>query len=109
MITSKKTIINNGSLETFLLDTYSARQLESTSTGNAGYTNIVVESSKDNPQEIIGSIDDGVLVTEMMGSGANILTGDYSRGAFGYLIKNGEVLHPVTNFTIASNMLDILI
>ena len=108
VITSKKTIINNGSLETFLLDTYSARQLESTSTGNAGYTNIVVESSKDNPQEIIGSIDDGVLVTEMMGSGANILTGDYSRGAFGYLIKNGEVLHPVTNFTIASNMLDML-
>lgn len=107
VITSEKKIIDSGMLETFLLDTYSARQLKSVSTGNCGYTNILIESSIDQPDDIISNVDDGVLVTEMMGSGANILTGDYSRGAFGYLIKNGKISHPVTNFTVASNMLDM--
>ena len=56
---------------------------------------------------LIESIDDGILVTEMMGSGANMLTGDYSRGAFGYLIEKGKISYPVTNFTIASNMIEM--
>ncbi len=105
--TLEKTIIEEGILNTFLLDTYSAKHLDSKSTANSGYTNILVESTKEMTSDLIESIDDGILVTEMMGSGANMLTGDYSRGAFGYLIKKGKVKHPVTNFTIASNMIDM--
>ena len=105
--TSEKNIIEEGVLNTFLLDTYSASQLKSKSTGNSGYSNILVESSKKMLSNLIESIDDGILVTEMMGSGANMLTGDYSRGAFGYLIEKGKISYPVTNFTIASNMIDM--
>ena len=50
---------------------------------------------------------DGIYITEMMGSGVNIITGDYSRGAFGYLIKDGEISHPVTEITVASNLKDM--
>ena len=57
--------------------------------------------------DLVESVDEGILVTEMMGSGANMLTGDYSRGAFGYLIEKGKISYPVTNFTIASNMIDM--
>jgi PmbA protein len=105
--TFKKNIIEEGVLNTFLLDTYSASQLKSKSTGNSGYSNILVESSKKMLSNLIESIDEGILVTEMMGSGANMLTGDYSRGAFGYLIEKGKISYPVTNFTIASNMIDM--
>lgn len=105
--TYEKPIIEEGTLNTFLLDTYSAKHLNSKSTANNGYTNILIESTKEMSSNLTESIEDGILVTEMMGSGANMLTGDYSRGAFGYLIKNGEVLHPITNFTIASNMIDM--
>ena len=105
--TFEKPIIKEGMLDTFLLDTYSARQLNLKPTANSGYANIIVESTKEMSSNLIESIDDGILVTEMMGSGANMLTGDYSRGAFGYLIEKGEIKHPVTNFTIASNMLDM--
>ncbi len=105
--TYSKDIVREGLLDTYMLDTYSARQLNLKSTANSGYSNIKVQSSKQMPENIVESIDEGVLITEMMGSGANILTGDYSRGAFGYLIKNGKISHPVTNFTIASNMVDM--
>ena len=94
-------------LDTYLLDTYSAKQLNLKSTANSGYSNIQIRSSKPMSENLIESIDSGVLITEMMGSGANLLTGDYSRGAFGYLIEKGKISHPVTNFTIASNMLDM--
>ena len=105
--TFEKIIVQEGILNTFLLDTYSARHLDSKSTANSGYTNIFVESTKEMSSDLIESMDEGILVTEMMGSGANMLTGDYSRGAFGYLIEKGKVKHPVTNFTIASNMIDM--
>ena len=102
--TYEKSLVSNGILETYMLDTYSAKQLNLKSTANSGYSNINIQSSKKIDADIISSLDDGILITEMMGSGANILTGDYSRGAFGYLIKNGKISNPVTNFTIASNM-----
>jgi PmbA protein len=85
-------------LDTYLLDTYSAKQLNLKSTANSGYSNIQIRSSKPMSENLIESIDSGVLITEMMGSGANLLTGDYSRGAFGYLIEKGK---------ISSNMLDM--
>ena len=105
--TYSKQIISDGVLDTYLLDTYSAKQLNLKSTANSGYSNIQIRSSKPMSENLIESIDNGVLITEMMGSGANLLTGDYSRGAFGYLIEKGKITHPVTNFTIASNMLDM--
>ena len=105
--TYSKQIISDGVLDTYLLDTYSAKQLNLKSTANSGYSNIQIRSSKPMSENLIESIDSGVLITEMMGSGANLLTGDYSRGAFGYLIEKGKISHPVTNFTIASNMLDM--
>ena len=105
--TYSKQIISDGVLDTYLLDTYSAKQLNLKSTANSGYSNIQIRSSKPMSENLIESIDSGVLITEMMGSGANILTGDYSRGAFGYLIEKGKISHPVTNFTIASNMMDM--
>ena len=100
--TYSKDIVRDGILDTYMLDTYSTEQLNLKSTANNGYSNIFIKSSNAMSDDLINSIDDGVLITEMMGSGANILTGDYSRGAFGYLIKNGQISHPVTNFTIAS-------
>ena len=105
--TYSKQIISDGVLDTYLLDTYSAKQLNLKSTANSGYSNIQIRSSKPMSENLIESLDNGVLITEMMGSGANLLTGDYSRGAFGYLIEKGKITHPVTNFTIASNMLDM--
>ncbi len=107
VITSDKLIVEGGVLNTYLLDTYSASQLSLKSTGNSGYSNILINSTKPMMSNLVESIDNGIMVTELMGSGANMLTGDYSRGAFGYLIENGKILYPVTNFTIASNMIEM--
>jgi len=107
VITSDKLIVEDGVLNTYLLDTYSASQLSLKSTGNSGYSNILINSTKPMMSNLVESIDNGILVTELMGSGANMLTGDYSRGAFGYLIENGKISYPVTNFTIASNMIEM--
>jgi len=107
VITSDKLIVEDGILNTYLLDTYSASQLSLKSTGNSGYSNILIDSTKPMMSNLVESIDNGILVTELMGSGANMLTGDYSRGAFGYLIENGKISYPVTNFTIASNMIEM--
>ena len=90
-MTSKKTIIDNGTLKTYLLDTYSARKLNQECTGNGVITNIIVESVEDQPSNLLSHVDEGIIITEMMGSGANLLTGDYSRGASGFYFKNGEV------------------
>ena len=107
VITSDKLIVEDGVLNTYLLDTYSASQLSLKSTGNSGYSNILINSTKPMMSNLVESIDNGIMVTELMGSGANMLTGDYSRGAFGYLIENGKISYQVTNFTIASNMIEM--
>ena len=108
VITKNKTIINDGILETYLLDTYSSRKLNQKCTGNGVLTNIVIESKNEYPQDILKTLGNGILISEMMGSGANTLTGDYSRGAFGYLIENGKIIAPVTEITVASNLKDML-
>ena len=108
VITKNKIIINDGILETYLLDTYSSRKLNQKCTGNGVLTNIVIESKNKYPQDILKTMGNGILITEMMGSGANTLTGDYSRGAFGYLIENGKIIAPVTEITVASNLKDML-
>ena len=108
VLTKNKDIVRNGKLKTYLLDTYSAKKLNSTSTSNKGLvTNIVIDTEEEKTTNIISSMPDGIYITEMMGSGVNIITGDYSRGAFGYLIKDGEIKHPVTEITVASNLKDM--
>ena len=106
VLTQKKDIIKDGILKTYLLDTYAARKLKSKCTGNGVLTNILV-SYKKPEANLLQNMTDGLYITDMMGSGANSLTGDYSRGAFGYLIKNGEIQYPVTEITVASNLLQM--
>ena len=104
VLTENKNIIDNGILKTYLLDTYSSRKLKMDCTGNGVLTNITMNSSEPLVSDIISTLKNGIYITDMMGSGANTLTGDYSRGAFGYLVENGEIQYPVTEITVASNL-----
>jgi PmbA protein len=116
--TRRKTLINQGRLESWLLDTYSGRKLGMASTGNAsrgiggppgvGSTNLWIEPGELSLDEIIADTDRGLLVTELMGMGFNPVTGDYSRGAAGLWIENGEIAYPVEEITIASNFKDMM-
>jgi len=114
-LTSRKNVVvDAGVLATFLLDTYSARKLGKHSTASAvrslgepptaGATNLYLEAGSSSPEEIIGSIANGFYVTELIGSGVNAVTGDYSRGAAGMWIENGELAFPVEEVTIAGNL-----
>jgi PmbA protein len=104
VLTENKNIVDNGILKTYLLDTYSSRKLKMDCTGNGVLTNITMNSSEPLVSDIISTLKNGIYITDMMGSGANTLTGDYSRGAFGYLVENGEIQYPVTEITVASNL-----
>ncbi|MGN6621060.1 MAG: TldD/PmbA family protein, partial [Sphingomonas sp.] len=103
-------IIEDGHLETWLLDSASARQLGMEPTGHAGRgggvaaSNLYMEAGSMSPQALIAGIDRGVFVTELIGQGVNGTTGDYSRGASGFLIENGEITRPIAEFTIAGNL-----
>ncbi len=115
--TRRNVVVENGHLRSYLLDTYSARRLELQPTGNAARavdggpssspTNLYLEAGQHSPDDIIGSIDRGLLVTELIGFGVNQVTGDYSRGAAGLWIEHGEVTHAVEEITIAGNLLDM--
>ncbi|TAK08807.1 MAG: TldD/PmbA family protein [Candidatus Manganitrophaceae bacterium] len=110
----KKTVVENGVLKTYLLDTYSGKKLNLPSTGNAvrgisdppsvGTSNFHMKPGKYTPQEIIRSVKSGLYVTELIGFGVNSVTGDYSRGAVGLWIENGELAYPVEEITIAGNL-----
>ena len=106
----RNVLVQNGRLATYLLDTYSARKLGLRSTGSAARfggattTNLWLEPGKRTPEEIIASTPRGLYVTELIGSGFNAVTGDYSRGAAGVWIENGELTHPVEEITIAGNL-----
>jgi PmbA protein len=112
--TRKKTVLEKGVLQSYLLDTYSGKKLGMASTGNASRsigeppgvapTNFYVAPGKSPPEEIIGSVRQGLYVTEMIGFGVNLVTGDYSRGAAGLWIENGELAYPVEEVTIAGNL-----
>lgn len=111
--TRRKSVIDRGRLTTWLLDSYSGRKLGMASTGNAsrgvgsspgvGSTNLWIEPGDQSLDEIIADTERGLLVTELMGMGFNPVTGDYSRGAAGLWIENGEIAYPVEEITIASN------
>lgn len=106
--TRANTFIEDGILRTYALGVYSARKLGMTTTGNGGgIHNLIVRHGKKDLSALLKDMGTGLLVTELMGSGVNILTGDYSRGAGGYWVENGEIQYPVHEITIAGNLPDI--
>jgi len=106
--TQRLEYIKEGILNSYVLGTYSARKLGMQTTGNSGGVfNLTIEPSEHNLQALMQQMGTGLLVTELMGQGVNIVTGDYSRGAFGYWIENGEVAYPVHEITIAGNLKDM--
>jgi PmbA protein len=116
--TRRTMVVKNGVLETYLLNTYTARKLQMRSTGNAtrglagspgiGSGNLYLLPGKQTPEAILAEIPTGFYVTSLMGFGANMVTGDYSRGASGLWIENGELTHAVEEVTIAGNLREML-
>ena len=116
--TRRTVVIREGKLSSYLLDTYTGRKLGMASTGNAsralsqppsvGPTNLSILPGPHPPEEIIRSVPRGLYVTELIGFGVNLVTGDYSRGAVGLWIENGELAYPVDEITIAGNLKEML-
>jgi PmbA protein len=118
-VPSRRTVvIDRGVLKSYLLNSYTARKLGMRTTGNAargitgnagvGHGNFFLEKGHRSPEEIIRGIRQGLYVTELIGHGVNIVTGDYSRGAAGLWIENGEFAYPVSEITIAANLQQML-
>jgi len=118
LATRRTPVVEGGVLTSYLCDTYAARKLSSHSTGNAARsvadaphvspTNFFLAAGDTAPEAIIASVADGLYVTELMGFGVNATTGDYSRGASGLWIENGQLTYPVSEITIAGNLLRML-
>lgn len=107
---SRSEVVTNGVLQRYLLDSYSARKLKMKTTGNAGgIHNLIVKPGKLGLNELLKKMGTGLLVTEFIGGGADIVTGDYSRGIFGYWVENGNIQYPVTSATIAGNLSNIFL
>ena len=105
MATADRDLVSGGVLQGYVLDSYSARRLGMETTGNAGGThNLIVEPGPLGHEELLRQLDTGLWVTELLGHGVNPVTGDYSRGASGFWVENGEVQFPVHEITIAGNL-----
>ena len=103
--TTDSDLVSEGVLQRYLLGSYSARKLGLASTGNAGGVhNLLVTGSSEDPGELLKRVGRGLLVTELMGQGANTLTGDYSRGASGFWVEDGQIAWPVSEATIAGHL-----
>ncbi|WP_340648753.1 metalloprotease PmbA [Pseudoxanthomonas winnipegensis] len=101
-------LVAHGVLQRYVLGSYSARKLGLSSTGNAGGVhNLIVSSNAGDLPSLLREMGTGLLVTELMGQGVNGVTGDYSRGAGGFWIENGQIAYPVDNVTVAGNLKDI--
>jgi PmbA protein len=116
LATRRTVVVGEGMLESYLLDTYSARRLGGRSTHHAardgtgvtvGTTNLMLLPGTATPEELIASVDNGLYVTELIGFGVNGVTGDYSRGAAGLWIENGRLAYPVEEVTVAGNLLEM--
>jgi PmbA protein len=115
--TRKTTVVERGVLKSYLLDTYSGRKLGLASTGNAsrsvgenpsvGPTNFYLAPGTKTAQDIIKTVKQGLFITDLIGFGINMVTGDYSRGASGFWIEGGELAYPVEEITIAGNLKDM--
>lgn len=100
--------IKNGVLEQYAFGSYDARKLNQRTTGNAGgMHNLTIHPGEKNLKALLKTMGTGLLITELMGQGVNLVTGDYSRGASGFWIKNGEVDHGVQEITVAGNLKNI--
>ncbi len=116
--TRRTVVIENGVLKSYLLNTYTAKKLGLKTTGNAsrglagtpgiGAGNFFLQKGDRTPQEIIGGIKQGLYVFQFLGFGVNMVTGDFSRGASGLWIENGELTYPVEEVTVAGNLKDML-
>ena len=107
--TRAQAFVAEGVVASYVLGTYSARRLGMETTGNgSGVHNVDIVGPTVPAADLIRDMGTGFMVTEMMGQGVNMVTGDYSRGAAGYWVENGEVAYPVEEATIASNMADML-
>lgn len=107
--THARQLVKDGVLQGYVLGSYSARKLGMQTTGNAGGNhNLIVQSGTDDFAGLLNKMGTGLLVTELLGSGINMVTGDYSRGAAGFWVENGVIVHAVEEITIASNMADML-
>ncbi|MGO9444571.1 MAG: metalloprotease PmbA [Thiobacillaceae bacterium] len=101
-------VVRDGVVQGYFLSTYSARKLGMESTGNAGGShNLILQSGALDLPGLVKSMGTGLLVTEMLGQGTNMVTGDYSRGAAGFWVEDGEIAYPVEEITIAGNLLDM--
>jgi PmbA protein len=111
-------VIERGVLRNYLLNSYAARKLGMQTTGNAsrgltgnagiGHGNFFLENGVQTAEQMIAGVSDGFYVTELIGMGVNIVTGDYSRGAAGIWIRNGELAFAVSEVTIAGKLQDML-
>jgi PmbA protein len=117
--TRRTVVIENGVLKSYVLNTYTAKKLGLETTGNAsrglagtpgiGPGNYFLQPGTRTPKEIIAGISDGLYVTEFLGHGVNLVTGDYSRGASGLWISGGELAYPVEEITVAGNLKDLFL
>ena len=115
--TGRREIVADGTLRTWLLDSRSARQLGLATTGHAARgagappapapSNLSLAPGVGSVEALLADIADGLYVTELIGMGVNGVTGDYSRGAVGFRIERGEIAHPVSEVTIAGNLMDM--
>lgn len=103
--TKPRDLVRDGVLQGYVLDSYSARRLGMQTTANAGGVhNLSIAPGERDLDALLKEMDTGLLVTELMGQGINYVTGDYSRGAAGFWVENGEIQYPVEEFTIAGNL-----
>lgn len=108
VVTKDRLLVKNGTLLGYLLSSYSARKLGMQSTGNAGGAhNIILETSNYDLNDLLKQMGTGLLVTELLGHGINLVNGDYSQGAVGFWVENGVVQFPVEEITIAGNLQDM--
>src|SRR5215469_5258039 len=115
--TRRTVVIENGVLNSYLLNTYTAKKLKLQTTGNAsrglagtpgiGPGNYFLQPGLRTPQQLISDVKEGLYVTEFLGMGANLVTGDYSRGASGLWISGGQLTFPVEEITVAGNLKDM--
>jgi PmbA protein len=107
--TRESDLVRGGILQRYVLGSYSARKLGLQSTGNAGGVfNLEVAANAEGLDALVRDMGTGLLVTELMGQGVNAITGDYSRGAAGFYVENGEIAYPVDGITIAGNLREML-
>jgi PmbA protein len=106
--TRQRRIVDGGVLQGYVLSSYSARRLNLPTTGNAGGVhNLIVKPTAGTLEDLIKDCDEAFVVGELLGQGVNTVTGDYSRGAAGFWVERGEIVHPVHEVTIAGNLKDL--